>query len=330
MMEDDWRSSVAPYARAHHGRAALAVASSLVPYLGLSIAIYVAQSVSDLLALALAVPTAAFLVRTFIIFHDCTHGSFLHSKRANAWLGAGLGLLVFEPFARWKHDHAIHHATSGDLDRRGVGDVLTLTVREYRERSVWGRMSYRLLRNPLVMFGLGPVVAMMIGPRIVSRDARPRLRRSVMRTNLALLGLIGGLCWLIGWQSYLLVCVAPALLAGSVGIWLFYVQHQFEDVYWESGESWSYAAAALRGSSYLRLPGLLRFCTGNIGYHHVHHLDTRIPSYNLPRAHEQLAVFKDVPALSLVDAVRSVRLKLWDESNRRLVTFRAARRLSGG
>lgn len=330
MVEDDWRSSVAPYARAHHGRAALAVASSLVPYLGLSVAIYVAQSVSNLLALALAVPTAAFLVRTFIIFHDCTHGSFLHSKRANAWLGAGLGLLVFEPFARWKHDHAIHHATSGDLDRRGVGDVLTLTVREYEERSVRGRMSYRLLRNPLVMFGLGPVVAMMIGPRIVSRGARPRLRRSVIRTNLALLGLIGGLCWLIGWQSYLLVCVVPAMLAGSVGIWLFYVQHQFEDVYWESGESWSYAAAALRGSSYLRLPSLLRFCTGNIGYHHVHHLDTRIPSYNLPRAHEQLAVFKDVPALSIVDAVRSVRLKLWDESNRRLVTFREARRLSGG
>jgi acyl-lipid omega-6 desaturase (Delta-12 desaturase) len=330
MVEDDWRSSVAPYARAHHGRAALAVASSLVPYLGLSVAIYVAQSVSNLLALALTVPTAAFLVRTFIIFHDCTHGSFLHSKRANAWLGAGLGLLVFEPFARWKHDHAIHHATSGDLDRRGVGDVLTLTVREYEERSVRGRMSYRLLRNPLVMFGLGPVAAMMIGPRIVSRDARPRLRRSVMRTNLALLGLIGGLCWLIGWQSYLLVCVVPALLAGSVGIWLFYVQHQFEDVYWASGESWSYAAAALRGSSYLRLPSLLRFCTGNIGYHHVHHLDTRIPSYNLPRAHERLAVFKDVPALSIVDAVRSVRLKLWDESNRRLVTFREARRLSGG
>jgi acyl-lipid omega-6 desaturase (Delta-12 desaturase) len=328
-LEDGWRRTLAPYARAHHGRAAVAVANSLLPYLGLSVAIYLALSVSDLLALALAVPTAAFLVRTFIIFHDCSHGSFLRSKHANAWLGAGLGLLVFAPFARWKHDHAVHHATSGDLDRRGVGDVLTLTVGEYRQRSARGRMSYRLLRNPLVMFGLGPIAAMMIGPRIVSRGARPRLRRSVIRTDVALLCLIGGLCWLIGWQSYLLVCVVPALLAGSVGIWLFYVQHQFEDAYWESGESWSYTAAALRGSSYLRLPGPLRFCTGNIGYHHVHHLDARIPSYNLPRAHEQLDVFDQVPVLSIMDAVRSVRLKLWDESNGRLISFNEARRLYG-
>jgi acyl-lipid omega-6 desaturase (Delta-12 desaturase) len=329
-LEDDWRSTLAPYARAHHGRAALAIASSLVPYLALSVAMYLALRVSALLALAIAVPTAAFLVRTFIIFHDCSHGSFLRSKRANAWLGAALGLLVFAPFARWKHDHAVHHATSGDLDRRGVGDVLTLTAREYRERSARGRLSYRLLRNPLVMFGLGPIVAMMIGPRIVSREARPRLRRSVIRTDVALFALVGGLCWLIGWRSYLLVCVVPALIAGSIGIWLFYVQHQFEDAYWESGEDWSYAAAALRGSSFLRLPRPLRFCTGNIGYHHVHHLDARIPSYNLPRAHEQLPVFKDVPTLSIVDAIRAVRLKLWEENDRRLITFREARRLPGG
>ncbi len=296
--EDDWRRELAPYARSHAGRAAVAVANSLLPYLVLSVAIYFAMRVSVLLALALAVPTAAFLVRTFIIFHDCTHGSFLRTKRANARLGAALGLLVFAPFARWKHDHAVHHATAGDLDRRGVGDVLTLTVREYEERSPRGRLAYRLLRNPLIMFGLGPIAAMLIGPRIVSRDARPRMRRSVVRTDFALLVLIGALCWLIGWEAYLIVCLVPAMLAGSAGIWLFYVQHQFEDAYWESSDSWSYSAAALRGSSFLRLPGLLRFCSGNIGYHHVHHLDSRVPSYNLPRAHEQLDVFRDVPALS--------------------------------
>ncbi len=329
-LEDGWRAELAPYARPHHGRAALAVASSLLPYLGLSVAIYLALDVSVLLALALAVPTAAFLVRTFIIFHDCTHGSFLGSKHANALLGAGLGILVFAPFARWKHDHAVHHATSGDLDRRGVGDVLTLTVSEYRERSRRQRMSYRLVRNPLVMFGLGPIVAMMIGPRIVSRDQRPRLRRSVIRTDIALLVLIGALLWLIGWKDYLIVCVVPALLAGSAGIWLFYVQHQFEDAYWESGDQWSYSAAALRGSSFLKLPGVLRFCTGNIGYHHVHHLHAGIPSYNLKKAHEQLDAFKEVPTLSIVDALRSVRLKLWDEQSRRLVTFSEARRTYAG
>ncbi len=323
--EDDWRRQLAPYARSHAGRAAVAVANSLLPYLGLSVAIYFALRVSDLLAFALAVPTAAFLVRTFIIFHDCTHGSFLGSKRANARLGAVLGLLVFAPFARWKHDHAVHHATAGDLDRRGVGDVVTLTVSEYRERSPRGRLAYRLVRNPLIMFGLGPIAAMLIGPRIFSRDARPRLRRSVVRTDLALLALIGVLCWLIGWRDYLIVCLLPALLAGSAGIWLFYVQHQFEDAYWESSESWSYSEAALRGSSFLRLPAPLRFCSGNIGYHHVHHLDARIPSYNLPRAHERLDVFKEVPALSFGDAIRSVRLKLWDERSGRLVSFRDAR-----
>ncbi len=321
---------LARYAKAHDGRAALGVATSLVPYIALSVVMYLSLEVSVLLTLALAVPTAAFLVRTFIVFHDCSHGSFSTSKRVNAWLGMVTGVFLFVPFVRWKHDHAVHHATSGDLERRGVGDVRTLTTAEYRSLSRRGRLGYRMLRNPLVMFGLGPIVAMVIGPRIVARGARPRMRNSVLATDAALVALIGGLCWLIGWRDYLLVFGVPALLAGSAGIWLFYVQHQFEDAYWESGSDWCYEDAALRGSSFLKLPRVLQFCSGNIGYHHVHHLSARIPNYNLQRAHEENPMFQAVPTLTLWDGLRAVRLKLWDEEQKRLVSFTQARRAHAG
>jgi len=320
-----WREALAPYVQPSPPRALLDIATSVVPYLALSFAMYSALGVSYPLELALAFPAAAFLVRTFILFHDCSHGSFFPSKRANAWLGVALGLLLYSPFLRWRHDHAVHHATSGDLGRRGVGDIKTLTVAEYGALRWRGRAGYRVLRNPLVMFGLGPVVAMMIGPRIVARGARKRMRRSVISTNVALAALVGMLCWLIGWRQYLLVSVPPELLAGSIGIWLFYVQHQFEHAYWENGSDWEYGDAALRGSSYLKLPKVLQFLTGNIGFHHVHHLNARIPNYNLARAHRENPMLHDVPTLSLWDGLRAVRLKLWDEELNRLVTFAHAR-----
>jgi omega-6 fatty acid desaturase (delta-12 desaturase) len=326
----DWRSALAPYAQPSYRRALLDIATSVVPYLALTVAMYFALGVSTLLVLALAIPTAGFLVRTFILFHDCTHGSLLPSRRANAWLGVVLGLLLWSPFLRWRHDHAVHHATSGDLGRRGVGDVRTLTVGEFAALPWRGRLAYKLQRHPLLMFGIGPIIAMLIGPRIVSRDARPRMRRSVMWTNVALAVIVASTCLLIGWQNYLLIWAPAALLAGSAGIWLFYVQHQFEDAYWESGGEWAYADAALRGSSYLKLPRVLQFFTGNIGYHHVHHLNARIPNYNLQRAHDENPIFHDVPTLSIWDGVRAVRLKLWDEDLERMVTFAQARkRLSG-
>jgi len=326
--DDDrrWREALAPFAQPHRGRALLDIATSVVPYLAVSAAMYLLLSVSVPLVLLLAIPAAGFLVRTFILFHDCSHGSFMHSRRANAWLGAALGLLLWSPFLRWRHDHAVHHATSGDLERRGVGDVRTLTVSEYLALPPRGRLGYRLLRNPLVMFGLGPIVAMIVGPRIVARNARPRMRRNVIATDIALLVLVGTLCWLIGWSGYLLVFGPAALLAGSAGIWLFYVQHQFDDAYWKSNDEWSYAAAALEGSSYLKLPPLLQFFTGNIGLHHVHHLNARIPNYNLQRAHDaNPELFRDVPTLSLRDGLRAVHLKLWDEERGRLVGFAQAR-----
>jgi omega-6 fatty acid desaturase (delta-12 desaturase) len=320
-----WRDALAPYARAHLGRSLLDVATSLVPYLVLSMLMYPALDVSYLLVLALTIPAAGFLVRTFIVFHDCAHGSFLPSKRANAWLGAALGVVVYTPFGSWRHSHAIHHATAGDLDRRGTGDVQTLTVAEYRALPWRGRLAYRLFRNPLVMFGLGPIYAMILQPRLVSRSARPRIQRSVIATDILLAVVIGTLCWLFGWREFLLVQMPTLLLTGSAGVWLFYVQHQFEDTYWQSGGDWSYADAALQGSSYLKLPRLLQFFSGNIGLHHVHHLSAKVPNYNLQRAHDQNPIFHGVPTLSLWDGLRCVRLKLWDERRGRLVTYAEAR-----
>jgi omega-6 fatty acid desaturase (delta-12 desaturase) len=323
--QSEQRAALLAYARPHVGRSVMQIGTSVVPYIALWLLMYRMIHVSLAIVLLLAIPAAGFQVRTFILFHDCTHGSFLPTKRANAWLGAVLGLMVLAPYRQWRHDHAIHHATAGDLDRRGVGDVPTLTVAEYAARSRTGRFAYRMFRNPLVMFGLGPIVAMMIGPRIASRSQRPRLRHSVLGTDLALAVVIGGLCWLIGWKDFLLIWAPSSLLAGSAGIWLFYVQHQFEDAYWKQSSDWSYVDAALQGSSYLKLPKVLQFFSGNIGLHHVHHLNSKIPNYNLQRAHDENPIFHQVPVLTLRDGLRAMRLKLWDESRGTLVTFTQAR-----
>jgi acyl-lipid omega-6 desaturase (Delta-12 desaturase) len=320
-----WRAVLAPYAQPRLGRSVVDIATSLLPYLALLVGMYFLRDVSVWLVLAASVPAAGFLVRTYVVFHDCAHGSLLPWRKANEWLGATCGLLVFTPFQRWRHQHAGHHASSGDLDRRGVGDLLTLTVAEYVALPRRRRLGYRLVRNPVVMFGLGPTWAMILAPRFVSRRQRPRIRRSVRRTNLALAALIGSLCWLLGWESFLLVEMPSALLAGSIGVWLFYVQHQFEHAYWQSSDSWSYDDAALKGSSHLRLPKVLQFFTGNIGLHHVHHLSTRIPNYNLQRAHDAHPALRQVPTLSLWDGIRCVKLKLYDEEHGRLITFRQAR-----
>ena len=320
-----WRESLAPYARPDLRRSVFDVATSVVAYLALTAVMYAALDVSLLLVLVLAVPAAGFLVRTFIVFHDCAHGSFLPWRRANHWLGIACGLLVYSPFHVWRHEHAVHHASAGDLDRRGRGDVETLTVAEWAALSRPKRLAYRTFRNPLVMLGLGPIWALMIAPRLVPGWARARFGRTIIATNIALTVLLVGLCALVGWRAVLVVQLPTAMLAGAVGIWMFYVQHQFEDVYWERKEDWSYAEAALRGSSYLKLPSLLQFFTGNIGLHHVHHLSARIPNYNLQRAHDKNPVFHNVPRLNAWDGVRALKLKLYDEDRGRMVGFREAR-----
>jgi omega-6 fatty acid desaturase (delta-12 desaturase) len=324
-----WREKLAPYARPDLRLSAMDLASSVVPYAALIVAIYFALQASVLLALALAVPAAGFLLRTYIIFHDCAHGSFLPSKRANAWLGIFTGLLVYSNFQSWRHNHAVHHATAGDLDRRGTGDVPTMTVEEYNSCSRAKRMGYWLFRHPLIMFVFGPIWALVLSPRFISRKMRPRIRNSVILTNVAVVVMVAGLVVLMGWRDYMLTIWPAALIAGAAGVFLFYVQHQFEDAYWESADSWDYDEAALRGSSYLKLPKVLQFFTGNIGLHHVHHLSARIPNYNLQRAHDDHEVFQTVPTLTLATAVRTVRLKLWDAESGRLVTFGEARAMRG-
>jgi acyl-lipid omega-6 desaturase (Delta-12 desaturase) len=319
-----WRESLAPYAKPDLRCSGFDIATSVVAYLALTAAMYAALDVSLLLVLALAVPAAGFLMRTFVVFHDCAHGSFLPWRRANHWLGITCGLLVYSPFHIWRHEHAVHHASAGDLDRRGRGDVETLTVAEWVALSRPKRLAYRTFRNPLVMLGLGPIWALIIAPRLVPGWARPRFGRTIIATNIALAVLLVGLCALVGWRAVLVVQLPTAMLAGAIGIWMFYVQHQFEDVYWERKEDWSYAEAALRGSSYLKLPSVLQFFTGNIGLHHVHHLSARIPNYNLQRAHDENPVFHDVPRLNVRDGVRALGLKLYDEDRGRMVTFRDA------
>jgi omega-6 fatty acid desaturase (delta-12 desaturase) len=312
---------LASYAQPRLARSLLDVGTSILPYLTLSALIYMTLGASLPLTAALMVLAGGFLVRTFVVFHDCSHGSLFPSRRANRWVGRLAGLLVLSPFGRWRHDHSVHHATSGDLERRGVGDIPTLTVAEYRARPLRGRLAYRVFRNPLVMFGFGPIIAMVVGPRIATRSQRPRQRNSVLITDAALVLVVGGLCWSLGWEKFLLIWAPSALLAGSVGIWLFYVQHQFENAYWQSSADWDYTEASLRGSSYLKLPRVLQFFTGNIGLHHVHHLNARVPNYNLERAHEDNPVFHEVPTLSLLDGLCAVNLKLWDQDRGKLVTF---------
>jgi omega-6 fatty acid desaturase (delta-12 desaturase) len=323
-----WRSSIARHERSSLGRSLVDLATSVLPYLALTVAMYLSLEVSVWITLALAIPAAGFLLRTFIVFHDCAHGSFLPSRRGNLWLGRFTGFLVFQPFANWRHNHAVHHGTAGDLDRRGTGDVPTLTVEEYAARSWKQRLGYRLFRSPAVMFGIGPIWSLMIGPRIWSSKQRPRMRHSVWLTNLSLAIVIGAIFWLVGPVAWLLVQMPTAIVAGTMGVWMFYVQHQFEDVYWENTEDWSYDDAALRGSSYLKLPKLLQFFTGNIGLHHVHHLSAKVPNYNLQRAHDQNEIFRDVPVLSVRDGLRAIRLKLIDPESGRLLTWNEAKALA--
>jgi omega-6 fatty acid desaturase (delta-12 desaturase) len=320
-----WRDRLAPYARPDTGRALWGVATSAGAYLVVTALMYAMLDVSAWFTLALALPATGFLVRTFIVFHDCTHGSYLPWRRANIWLGVTCGVIVYTPFHLWRYEHAVHHATAGDLDRRGKGDVETLTVAEYRARSRGARLGYRLMRNPLVLLGLGPLWAMILEPRLIPRWARKRFGRTIVATDVALVVLLGGLCALVGWQSVLLVQLVPALLAGAVGIFMFYVQHQFEGVYWERKDRWSYAESALSGSSYLRLPRALQWFTGNIGLHHVHHLHARIPNYNLQRAHDENPIFLRARQLNALEGLLALRLKLYDESSGRLVGFAQAR-----
>lgn len=322
-----WRHIVEKYREPSTARALWQVADTFVPYVGLWVAMYWCLWVSWWLVWPLAMLAGLFLVRIFIIFHDCGHGSFFPSQRANAVLGYVAGILTFTPFYQWRYEHAIHHSSAGHLDKRGIGDIWTMTVQEYLESSRWRRFAYVLARNPIVLFFLAPVYMFVVHQRFPMLSASTRERHSVWWTNLALLVMAIGLANLYGLASYLLIQLIVLGVAGAAGVWMFYVQHQFEDVYWERGENWDYAAAALRGSSFYKLPRVLQWFSGNIGFHHIHHLSARIPNYNLQRCHEADPLFQQVKPLTLWSSFKTLRLRLWDESTHKLVGYRHLRQV---
>lgn len=322
-----WKKIVARYQKPSTGRALWQVANTLVPYAALWALMFFTARISWWLTVPLAVLAGAILVRAFIIFHDCGHGSFLKSAIANHILGAVMGVLTFTPFYHWRWLHALHHSSSGDLDRRGTGDVWTLTVQEYLESSRWKRFAYRLARNPMVLFVLAPLFLFLIQQRVPSFKAPARERYSVYWTNLALGGMAAGLIAIFGLKAYVIIQLTVLVTAGAVGVWLFYVQHQFEGVYWERTEQWDYAEAALKGSSFYKLPKVLQWFSGNIGFHHIHHLSPRIPNYNLERCHDAEPLFQTVKPVTLFSSFKSLTFRLWDEQRRKLVGFRGLRRL---
>ncbi len=321
----EWKRAIEPYQEPSTWRALLQIADTLGPLIALWYLISRSLAASMWLAVPLAGLAGLLLVRVFIIFHDCGHGSFFRSRLANDVTGFVAGILTLTPFYHWRWEHARHHATTGDLDKRGTGDIWTMTVQEYLESSRWRRFAYRMARNPLVLFILAPMYLFVIRQRFPSPNASRRERRSVWWMNFAVAGMVVGMGTWLGFVPYLVLQLIATSVGGAAGVWLFYVQHQFEDAYWERGSEWSYTAAALEGSSFYELPRVLRWLSGNIGYHHIHHLSPRVPNYNLERCHRSAQMFGVVEPITLLGSLRSMRLHLWDEGLRKLISFRHLR-----
>lgn len=302
-------------------RATWQIVNTVGPYAAIWYLMYLTMSVSYWLTLPLAILAGLFLVRTFIIFHDCTHRSYFKSAMANDVVGFFTGLLTLTPYYHWRWEHAIHHASAGHLDHRGTGDIWTMTVQEYLESSRWKRFAYRLARNPFVLFGFAPIYLFVIHQRFAKSNASTREKWSVYWMNLAILAMGTLLSMAFGLGSYLLVQLTVTMVAGSVGIWMFYVQHQFEDVYWERTEEWDFTAAALQGSSYYKLPKILQWFSGNIGFHHIHHLSPRIPNYNLERCHKADPLFQQVKPITFLSSLKCLTFRLWDEKHKKLVGY---------
>ena len=323
-----WTRTLASYSTPNLLRSVAELAITALPLVMLWTAAWFAFSLGHAWAsFLIAIPAAGFLVRLFMIQHDCGHGTFFAGRLANDWVGRVIGVLTLTPYDCWRRSHAVHHATTGNLDRRGTGDLDTLTVREYRALSWWGRVKYRLYRHPLIMFGVGPAYLFLLQQRLpvglMRNGWQPWV--STMATNLAIAVIVAVLTWFIGIKAFLLVHLPITLLAATAGVWLFYVQHQFEHTTWEHDDSWNLHQAALHGSSHYELPAVLRWFTANIGIHHVHHLCSRIPYYRLPNVLRDHPELRDVGHITLLQSFRCVRLVLWDEAQRRLVSFRELR-----
>lgn len=321
-----WRALVAPYENPSRWRSARQICTSFIPYLALWALMMRTIEFSYLLTLGLGIAAAGFLTRIFIISHDCGHGSFFRSEGANRFWGVSSGILTMIPYHFWRREHARHHGTAGNLDRRGCGDIWTLTVDEYRNSGWWTRFSYRLYRNPIVMFFIGAPLIFLLRYRFPTgtRDRSERL--SVLWTNVGILCIAGAMVHAIGLWHFLAILLMVIVPAGAAGVWLFYVQHQFEGVYWSRNDQWDFVAQALEGSSFYRLPRILQWFTGNIGFHHIHHLSPRIPNYNLERCHRENTLFQRVSPITLLSSLKSLRFRLWDERARRLIHYREMHR----
>ncbi|MCT4784395.1 MULTISPECIES: fatty acid desaturase [Exiguobacterium] len=321
------RKHVSPFEKADVKKSVRQMINTILPFLAAWFLAYQALEISVLLTIPLAIVAAGFVVRMFIIFHDCTHGSFFKNRKANNVVGTIMGVLTLFPYEKWKREHSIHHASSGNLDKRGVGDIWVMTIEEYVEASKWTRLQYRLYRNPLVMFGLGPLYLILITSRFNRKDARKKERINTHVINVSLVLLYAGMIALVGWQAFLIVQGITMFTAGLLGIWLFYVQHTFEDSYFEDESEWDYVKAAIEGSSYYELPKVLQWVTGNIGFHHVHHLSPRVPNYNLEQAHTATPPLQRATTIGLLSSLKSLRYKLYDAKNKSFVTFRDIKHL---
>jgi acyl-lipid omega-6 desaturase (Delta-12 desaturase) len=325
-----WKNIVSKYQKSQTGKSIWQLCNSFIPFVLIWILMLYVLDFSYLLTLLLAFPAAGFSIRVFIIQHDCGHGSFFTSKRANDLCGLFCSIFTLTPYYYWRKKHAIHHASAGNLGERGTGDIYTMTVNEYMRQTRWGRLKYRLYRNPIILFIIIPSILFLIIHRFpYPREKRLKMYRlNVYMTSLVILALTGVLIWLAGLEAFLLIQLPVTMISSSAGIWLFFVQHQFEDTYWVSKEKWDYTRAALSGSSFYKLPRILQWFTGNIGFHHIHHLSPRIPNYMLEQCHKENPEFQnDAAILTLRKSLKSILLGLWDENQKKLVSFRQYKRV---
>ncbi|MEC0243112.1 fatty acid desaturase [Paenibacillus dokdonensis] len=316
------RKEMAPFEKSNTNSSIWQIVTTIGPVLLLWYSAYLSLSVSYWMTLPILIIASGFVIRTFIIFHDCCHYSFFQNRRANEILGTITGVLTLVPYQQWKNTHSIHHATSSNLDKRGIGDMWVMTVDEYAAASFMRRAAYRIYRNPVVMLGLGPIFVFVVSYRFNRKGAKRKERLNTYVMNASIVILYALLCWAVGWQAFIMLQLPIIFVSGMLGIWLFYVQHQFEDSYFENEDEWSYVKAAVEGSSYYKLPKLLQWLTGNIGFHHVHHLSPKVPNYNLEKAHNSTPPLQKATTITLLTSLASLKFRLWDEQNKTFISFK--------
>ena len=321
------RKNVKPFENSELKKSIFQLINTVPPFFIVWFLAYLSLDISVWLTVALSIVAAGFVIRTFIIFHDCTHGSFFKNKKANNIVGTITGVISLFAYEKWKREHNIHHATSGNLDKRGVGDIWMMTVEEYLAATPMRRLTYRLYRNPIVMFGFGPALLFLVSNRINRKGAPAKERNNTYLINISIIVIYSLMIWLIGWQAFAIIQGTILFVAGALGIWLFYVQHQFEDSYFEDESEWDYIKAAIEGSSYYKLPKVLQWVTGNIGFHHVHHLSPRVPNYNLERAHDSTPPLQKATTIDVRTSLQSIHFRLFDEANKSFVTFKEIKHL---